>query len=308
MSPIPARAIFVWFGTRLPFSARVALRSALRRGGFDEAVIVHRGLQRSSPGVAEALAEPGVALLDFDEAWLRELPEGPALLALFDALEAPAARSNLARLAALWALGGVYLDTDTITVASLAQLRRESGFCGLETLCFPAAELAAPSLADRLKVGARVAARAACARAPRGHRWFRRIEDRYPQAVNNAVLGFVARSPVLAEAFATIARMPPAEQHRRYRLGPHLFQGLCAAGSRPGLRVLPSPLFYPLGPELSRRWFAPGSARVIDELLRPQTRVVHWYASVAPRPLTPRWVAARREDVALAALAAPYLD
>lgn len=293
---VPADAWFVWFGDRLPFWAVVAVRSAARAGGFERVRLVHRGLG----GVPELAAEPRVEIVELDDAWLRALPDGPTIARSFARLDAPAARSNLARLALLWTFGGVYLDADTITLTDLSDLRgRDSGFCGLEHLCLPADR----SRVDRALSLPRLAARRALASLPRGHAWFRRIRAGYPRAVNNAILGATAEHPLLARAFAAIARMSPADRHRRYALGTHLLQRLTGDRSSTDFEVLEPAWFYPLGPVIAEHWFRPGPA---DALLAPQTAVVHWYAS-GRRGFDRGWVAAQRDRVAIAELAAPYL-
>ena len=46
-------------------------------------------------------------------------------------------------------------------------------------------------------------------------------------------------------------------------------------------------MFYPLGPEVSRHWFHVRQRRArLDEVLLPDTRVVHWYGSVKNQLLT----------------------
>lgn len=310
---IPNRLLFVWFGERLPFTALLALRSAVRVLRPDETLLIHRGLRPTSEGVSEALTEPGVELVEADERWFSDLPEGGTLArSLFRELDSPASRSNLVRLAALWKLGGVYLDTDTITIRDLAPLRDRMGFCGRETLVYPASYFERRTVGRRLAAAARKTMRTACSRLPGGHAWFRRIESWYPSAVNNAVLASTPRNPVVAEAFAAIARMDPQTRLERFRLGTHLLQRVTGNGSREEMTVFPPDYFYPLGPEVSIHWFARGSAAHVDDMLRAQTHVVHWYSSLESRldsgPLTRAWVRGVGADTAFSRLAAPYLD
>jgi hypothetical protein len=309
---IPNRVIFIWFGERLPFTALLALRSAVRVARPEQTLLIHRGLSPTSEGVAEALAEPGVELVEADERWFAELPEGGALAqSLFRELESPASRANLMRLAALWCMGGVYLDTDTITVRSLSSLRDRMGFCGLETLVYPASYFDRRTAGRRAAAGMRKVIRAGCSRMPTGDQWFRLVEPLFPTAVNNAVLGACPRNPIVAEAFAAIGRMEPATQRKRFALGTHLLQHLTRNRSCPEMTVFPSEYFYPLGPEVSIHWFSPASARRIDDMVRTRTHVVHWYSSLESRlssgPLTRSWVT-QHATTAFARLAAPYLD
>jgi hypothetical protein len=52
--------------------------------------------------------------------------------------------------------------------------------------------------------------------------------------------------------------------------------------------VHPPPVFYPLGPEISRHWFDVRAAAPLARVLSPETHVVHWYGSVRTRLLTSR--------------------
>ena len=158
--------------------------------------------------------------------------------------------------------------------------------------------------------GTRMAARGLLSVTPRGDRVFRRIEPVYPKAVNNAVIGSSSENPLIARAFARIVQLDAETRRRRFRLGTHLMQDVTDNRSSPDMQVLPPDFFYPLGPEMSLHWFAPGSARRLDQLLRPDTHVVHWYASLEPKisngPLTADYIERYRDDVAFARLAAPY--
>jgi hypothetical protein len=230
--------------------------------------------------------------------------------ALYRACRSPAARSNLLRLAALWRLGGIYLDTDTVVLRALDDLRREAGFCGAEPVSTPGTVWRSRHPLRWMWAGVLHALRAGCVRHPRGPRWFRRLGPLYHHVVSNAVLGATARHPVVGEALRLATRLPPAEQRRRYALGVHLLQRLLDPGGRPDFRVLPPPWFYPLGPEVAAHWFRPGSARHLPQWVGPQTRVVHWYQSSARRhvgsPVDRAWMRAHPE-AAFSRLAAPYL-
>jgi hypothetical protein len=70
-------------------------------------------------------------------------------------------------------------------------------------------------------------------------------------------------------------------------------------------------VFYPLPPEISRHWFRIRDAVRLDAVLSPETRVVHWYASVlatAPiAPITPASVRAQRGRQLYSALVCAYV-
>jgi hypothetical protein len=204
----------------------------------------------------------------------------------------------------------VYLDFDTITIRDALRdpsaLFGRSGFCGAEPLALPADLFASRNPLRWAAAGLRLAARQAFAYLPGGWRAFRAIERLYPAAPNNAVLGAEAGHPFLEACFRRMAELPPEERLKRFRLGTHLLQHAAqrsAPESRHGFDVLPPPHFYPLGPEVATHWFRQGTARRLEEMLRPETVIVHWYNSVETRlggkALTREWVA-RNPDTAFA--------
>jgi hypothetical protein len=113
-----------------------------------------------------------------------------------------------------------------------------------------------------------------------------------------------------------LVELPRARQGVRYALGTHLLQQ-CVADAPAhswgeGLTVHPPEVFYPLPPEISRHWFHRCEDPPIDAVLTPQTRVVHWYASVDQRELIarldPDYVRAHAGDQLFCALAARFLS
>ena len=129
MQRIPDRIVFVWLGRSLPDVALVAIWSARAANPGAEVVVLHDGL--------EGPAEPGVTFEPVTDAIFDAIPAGDAAARLYRTLPSPTARSNLLRLAALYHHGGIYLDTDTITIRDLAPLRRLRGFCGAEHVACP---------------------------------------------------------------------------------------------------------------------------------------------------------------------------
>jgi glycosyl transferase-like sugar-binding protein len=316
---IPPVAHLLWFGPHLPWIYTLALRSAAERGGFERVVLHHADDISSSPGWADLASYPAVETRRLDaEAAVASAPgQGGALVDLFRRLRAPAARANVVRAALLAREGGVYLDLDTITVASLAPLRAEASFfCGRERLVFPGELKRSRSPLRWGAALARTALRDLCRRAPEGWRHFRRIEARYPSAVNNAVLGAEPGHPLLAELLARMAAMPRELQTVRFALGTHLLQAVVhdARGRERelGLRVHEPPVFYPLGPEISEHWFRFTPRPAPAEALLPETRVVHWYASVRTegvvKHIDPAYVRANAGRQLFSALALPLLD
>ncbi len=292
----PVVAHFVWFGRDFPWVHWLALFSASRRGGFDR-VLMHHADPIGGPHWEAALAIPGVEARRLDAEGLVAAagPVGPKLVDLLRRLSAPAARANVVRVALLLREGGVYLDLDTVTVRPVAPLLADAGvFCGLERLAFPDDPRRRVHPGRLAAAWTRTAVRDLLRRVPDGWRAFRRIEDRYPTAPNNAVLGGRAGHPFLAELLERMARLPLRRSLARFALGTHLLEHAVEDYRGHDLRLLAPEVFYPLGPEISEHWFRRSSAR-LDELTTEATRVVHWYAAVRTRRggprLSPAWVA-----------------
>jgi hypothetical protein len=305
---IPPTAHFVWLGRKLPWVYVVGVLAAARRGGFERVLVHHIDELEPDAGIVELRAEPHVELRRLDPLPLLEAAGGPNFVDRYRELEQPAARANVVRMALLEQEGGVYLDTDTIAVRSFqAVLARGGAFCGEERLVYPGS--AGTGLLSRVRPAAllRTGARDVFRRLPRGDRYFRRFEHLYPKAVNNAVLGAEAHHPFLRELVGRAVALSPERRRIRYAFGTHLLQAAVAEYEGPGLHVLPPPVFYPLAPEISEHWFRPRRRARLEEVLAPETLLVHWYASVRTARYVGRidraWLLEHAEDRLFAALA-----
>lgn len=310
---IPGRAHFVWLGERLPFVHVLAAASAGLRGGFERVFFHHADRLEATPHFSALARAPRVEPRLFDPIALVERAGGAKLVDCYRDLEAPAARANVLRVALLREQGGVYLDIDTLTLASFSNLRGRGGFfCGEERLVFP--QTRAPWWASRLDPRAlgRTLARDVCRRLPHGYRHFRRIERWYRSAPNNAVLGAEPRHPFIEELIGRMQSLPKAERRVRYALGVHLLQRAVLEWSGPGVHVEPPEAFYPLGPEISEHWFRAQSVVDLAELVTPRTLLVHLYASVRVEEkmgrVDPAWVRAHQGSELFSALAVRVLD
>jgi len=305
---IAPEAHFVWLGPRFPFVYVLGVVSAARRGGFTRVHFHHTDELADDANHAELAAEPRVTRSRLFPEPVLEAAGGARLVDAYRVLTTPASRVNLLRMALLHERGGVYLDTDTITLRSFAPLLAAGGvFCGEERLVYPGS--AGTGLVSRVRPAAlaRTLARDVMRRLPRGYRYFRRFERHYPTAVNNAVLGAEARHPFLRSLIDLGLSLPEDRRGVRYAFGTHLLQAAVAAWRGPGVRVLPPSTFYPLGPEISEHWFRPSHGARLDEVLAPDTLLVHWYASVRTEAHAPAidraWLRAHEHDRLFAALA-----
>lgn len=310
----PSVAHFLWFGRGFPWVNFLAVASAAMRGEFESVVLHHADDLSDSPAFRSLAGMPNVLTERLvPNECLERCPEhGGKLVDLFRVLEKPAARANVIRAALLHARGGVYLDMDTVTVRSLRPLRTAGLFCGAEHIAWPS-DVVWSGRPDRIAVAlARMGTRLLFRELPGGWRTFRRIEAGYPAAVNNAVLGAEARHPLLTELLDRMVTMPRWRRRVRFALGTHLLQQVVAEYRGSDLVVHPPAVFYPLGPEISQHWFRTTRDVDLDAVLLPETRVVHWYASVATRDVTPRidpaYVRQHASTQPFSALALPFVE
>lgn len=284
----------------MPWVYALAVRAAIARGGFTEVVLHHSANLANDPQLCALRGLPGFTPRAIDERAILAATGAYAgtLLQVYEALTAPAARANVLRAALLYAEGGVYLDTDAVTIASLRDLCERGGaFVGLEHVAFPAS-LTHSRRPDRWALALlRTGVRDLLRRLPAGHRAFQRVSRWYPLAVNNAVLASAPRHAFMAALLGNMVALPRARWRVRFALGTHLLQQLVAEYDGPGLHVEPPELFYPLGPEISEHWFRMRQTSDLASVLTERTRVVHWYASVRSQRLAaeidPAYIEAR---------------
>lgn len=310
---IDPTAHFIWFGSRFPWMHVPALCSAVEKGGFERAVFHHADELERTPQLDTLRHAAGVEFRPFDpHEVLGSVPEvGEALVGLFRRLEQPAARANMVRAAILFRDGGVYLDTDTVCIRSLDDLRERGGvFCGEEPVCIPGSLRGSKNLRRHARSLLLQGLRELYRLSPQGWRGFRHVEHWYDHDVNNAVIGAEPGHPFVFELMRRMVSMPSEKQVIRFALGTHLLQESIQATTDEKVRVYPYPYFYPLGPEISQHWFRAGTAEFSDEMILPETRVVHWYASVRTKKVVPRidpdFVKRTRDDRAISRLVADW--
>lgn len=312
---IPAHLHFIWIGAQLPWFARLAVQSALNKVPGALVTLWASHDLAADPHAKHLLAQPRFEVRALNEQTLfADAPDTlpvDLLAQLFASLSQPAARANIARLLVLARFGGVYLDTDTVTLRDLEPLYSLGAFCGLEHVVWPL-EKSRGIHAYRLVGGPlRGLVRKACASWPEGERAFQYVAAWYQTAANNAVLGFSAGHPFLLATLKKVADLSAAERQRRYRLGTHLLQEMLAQrGDELGVHQLSPRYFYPLGPELSRQYFRPrGDAQAaVARIVHADTHVIHWYASVSElAPYDEARVLREREQTVFAQIAARAL-
>lgn len=308
---IPARIHFVWIGPRLPWAYVFAVLSAAEKSELPEIVLHHTDTLEEDAGLAALRQAPRVRLSRIDpiacltEAG-RKLGAGEGLTAIYERLTSPAARTDMLRASLLYLEGGVYLDMDTIATNSLLPLLDAGQFVGCEFIIWPHFVRASrsPALWTRSFVLGLV--RKFMRYVPNGWKKFRRIEKFCYRVVNNAVMGASAGSPLLADYLRAMLTLPPERQTQLCALGPDLLQDVVGRYAKGDLIVHEPQVFYPLPPEISEHWFRIGRGVRLDAVLSPETRVVHWYASVRTKSrvalIDPDYVREHRESQLYSAL------
>ncbi len=315
---IPPHAHFVWFGKNFPWLNWLAVRSAADRGGYDRVFLHHADDLREAEHFRGLVHDPRIECARFDYHELLTSVESiaPGIVAMAASLKDPAMKADLVRLVLLWRRGGVYLDMDTVSIAPLDDLRAAGGFfCGAERLVWP---WAVHGSRNPLQLGlavARSGVRDLLRRHPNGWRYFRRIEHAYPVGPSNAVLGAAPGHLLLVELMNGAAGLSTKRlTASRCAAGTDLLEEVLSRYRGNDVRVLPTEYFTPLGPEISEHWFRlhPRHKPVRSaELVGPNTRIVHWYASVRAKHIIPIFNAAyareNRDRQLLSALSAPWV-
>ena len=313
---IPAVAHFIWFGRELPWANALSIHSAALRGGFEQVVLHHADDLSRNDIWPELEALPGFRARRIDVQALIGAtgPGAAALLEIYRRLDAPAARANVLRAAILYTEGGVYLDLDTVTLKSLTALRCSCGaFCGEEHFILPSWLAFRDYPLARAQDFTRLKVRELCRRLPKGWRYFRAVDRWYPTGANNAVLGAAPRHPLIRRLLNGMIEVPEPKQRLRFALGVHLLQQTLAQTQEPDFRLLPPRAFYPLAPVISDHWFkVRPRVPALDDVLDPETFVVHWYASILAAEILPfinaDYVRQHSDRQLFSALALPLLD
>jgi hypothetical protein len=312
---IPRIAHFIWLGRNFPWIFTLGIKSAAARGGFERVIFHHTDDLGHLPWGQELLTFPGVEgrRLNPTEALEETGPPAARLIDRYLNLPNRVAKSNLLRMALLWRHGGVYLDTDTLTIATLSPLFSSGVFCGEEHIVYPYGQKILPRKSMvRRKAAILSSLRKVLQMFPQGFRLFQMLRFLYSRAVNGAVLGGQPSHRFFGELMARMADLPEEVALRPHALGTHLLQQAVKEYQGRDLAIHSPEVFYPLGPVISRHWFRktrfPNPQRVIS----PRTKVVHWYSSNWGQDLIdmagPDWIRVNAGSQLFSALALPLLE
>ena len=241
-------------------------------------------LLRSAKAVRLHAIEPEAYLLQTGQA----IGLNTQLKELYRALEAVVMRADLLRAAILYTEGGIYLDLDTVTVASLLPLLDTQMFVGSELIVWPDYVRRSHSPLLWARHLALDVIRKMCRSIPHGWQAFRLLQNLYVRQANNAVMGAEASSTFLADYLGQMAALPAGQIASRTALGPTALQEVVERHTALNIKLHAPGVFSPLPPEISEHWFRLVQRPKVQDVLLPQTRVVHWYASVRTKSLVAR--------------------
>lgn len=308
---------FCWIGQKLAWAHAFAMLSAARHGGLARVVLHHTDDLTDGP-VLQALQDAGIILAPLNPARLladvgAELGLDDHLVRLYEGISSPAILSDILRAAILYRDGGIYLDVDTLTTASLKPLLDDEQFIGLENIVWPYWVKTARSPLPWSRAVTLDLMRKFMRVVPNGWMLFPAVEALYFKAVNGAIMGGAPKAPLFKIYLESMVELPSAMHNTANMLGPDLLQTLIQQRGIDQLKLYPPDIFYPLPPEISQHWFRPcqNAPAKLKRILKPETLIVHWYASVRSKPyvqqITPAFIAENRNTQLYSALVCDLL-
>ena len=188
--------------------------------------------------------------------------------------------SDLLRSLNLYLRGGIYLDTDTLTLRDMDPLRKHGAFLAEEHILVSSKVWKRNSRWRYFRTAPLTLARDICARVAYGVRLFQAIAPLYVHVVHNALMGFRPGHPLMRDALLRIAERYPDRPQRYPLLGPDTIQDLIAENTYDDLTVLPPRCFSPLGPTMTFQYFHLRRKKTLETMARwivkPDTYAIHW--------------------------------
>lgn len=296
---LPAYVHFCWIGSSLPWAYVYAALSAADKGEMEKVYLhctdqLENGPQKkaltSNPKIVLSVIKPN-EILKTIEAQLGMPSE--TLINLYNDTTTPVQRANILRIAILYQHGGLYLDTDTITIASLKPLTANTRpFIGTERIVWPPGVKEAKSI--RLIARHRMLSlvRRVFRHIPSGWRVFRHLENYYPLGFNNAIIGAPPRNKWLGDCLWAMINLPENRKFKRFALGTHLMHQVVKDEN--DLKIYGPSVFYPVPPEISEHIFRNTQINNPYDIVYFETLIVHWYASVRTKQrvnlITPSYI------------------
>jgi len=284
---IPNHFHFVWDDNFFPYAAYLAIRSVALHCK-PERIFLYKMPHLDGVANFERLRRevPCFEAVNIDlPAWLEQaaLPCTQKLLDANRFLKEHnfyGSVSDLLRSLNLYLRGGIYLDTDTLTLRDMEPLRQHGAFLAEEHILVSSKVWKRNSRWRYFRTAPLTLARDVCARFAYGVRLFQAIAPLYVHVVHNAIMGFRPGHPLMRDALLRIAERYPDRPKRYPLLGPDTIQDLIAENSYDDLTVLPPRCFSPLGPTMTFQYFHLRGGKTIETMakwiVKPDTYAVHW--------------------------------
>ena len=284
---IPNQFHFVWDDNFFPYSAYLAIRSVAIHCKPDRIFLFKTPQLNAVPNFVRLRREVDcLEPVDIDlRGWLEEAGL-PCTQQLLDANRFLKERnfygsvSDLLRSLNLYLRGGIYLDTDTLTLRDMDQLRKHGAFLAEEHILVSSKVWRRNSRWRYFRTGPLTLARDICMRFAHGVRLFQMISPLYVRVVHNATMGFRPGHPLMRDALLGIAERYPDRPKRYPLLGPDMLQDLIARNAYDDLTVLPPRCFSPLGPIMTFQYFHLRRKKTLETMtkwiVKPDTYAIHW--------------------------------
>jgi hypothetical protein len=284
---IPNQFLFVWDDKFFPYAAYLAIRSVAVHCKPDRILLLKTPQLNEVPNFRRLQREVQcLHPVDIDlAAWLEEA-RLPCAQKLLDANRFLKERnfygsvSDLLRSLMLYLRGGIYLDTDTLTLRDMDPLLELGGFAAEEHILVSSKVFKKNSRWRYFRTAPLTVVRDICAKFAFGVRVFQAISPLYVSVVHNAVMGFRQGHPLMRDVLLRIAEKYPERPSRYPLLGPDTLQDMLEENRYSDVSVLPPRCFSPLGPTMTYQYFHRRKSRTLDKLSKrivlPDTYAIHW--------------------------------
>ncbi|HEY5282922.1 MAG TPA: glycosyltransferase [Polyangia bacterium] len=284
---IPNQFHFVWDDNFFPYSAYLAIRSVAMHAKPERIFLFKTPELDDVPNFkrlrreVECLEPVNIDL----PGWLEQAGL-PCTQQLLDANRFLKERkyhgsvSDLLRSLNLYLRGGIYLDTDTLTLRDMDPLRVHGAFLAEERILVSSKVWKRNSRWRYFRTAPLTLARDLCTHFAYGVRVFQAIAPLYVRVVHNAVMGFRPGHPLMRDALLCIAERYPHRPERYPLLGPDTLQDLIAEKTYEDVVVLPPHCFSPLGPTMTTQYFRAHGEKALQRMskwiVEPDTYAIHW--------------------------------
>lgn len=273
-------AHFIWIGDELHWPYYYAIASAFDQGGYEQVIVHHTCyLRNNSAHQAFRCAYPQVKFNLFDvknEVATVEAELSLNLMSVYNMLPTAAIQSDFLRTLIIYKYGGVYLDTDTLTLNNMQKIMvSHSCFLASEYIIFASQQHKYnPYHAIFLRY-----LRLLIAVMPRGWKHFEKIQKLYTIALNGAIIGAPKRHPWLKHLLVAMSNMSKNRLSKSCQIGPRLLdREIKHSVATNTVNIVPEKTFCFLPPIIARRWFL---QKMDYQLVSSACAypIIHWYAS-----------------------------